>query len=86
MPKPPDNSDLIEACWQIPINLRVKILILSLVQANSKDTFAIINSFLNIISNMARLHRPSTRLALANQLRACAGEIEQSITAVKHET
>ena len=71
------NAELIEKIWAMPIGLRLKALVTSVIQVNSKDTSAIVGNFCYIVEAMARQHNAPMKLSIADQLRHCAAEIER---------
>ena len=79
MSKPlPNNDDLVErGVWSMDLGLRIKILTLSIIEANSKDMTQIARTFLNVIVLMAKQYRAPMRVTVANISRDAADEIER---------
>ena len=84
MSKQLPDADLVEKIWSLAPGVRISTLILSVIEANSRDSAAIVKIFLNVIVAMSRQHGSPMRLSLASLLRDAADQIERPL--VRHET
>jgi hypothetical protein len=79
MPKLPSDANM-QRILDLPIAERVIGLVISVIEADRKNSIAIIKTFLAIIESIANAQGSASRFAFADLLHKCANEIERPVT------